>query len=129
MQAKTGNIAVEYENPVSKKPSGIMATTSDLWAIVLEHGEIWICRTSDLRTFFACEKHVKQIKRAGDGNASIRLYKSDHLLRSCCQRIDGIPPWDVLDILVKLLGKKFEHARSKALGNSMKSVATSRSEF
>lgn len=129
MQAQTGNIAVEYHNPVTDKPSGIMATTSDLWAIVLEPGEIWICRTDDLRNFFASEKYVRQIKRAGDGNASIRLFKSEHLLSSCCKRIDNISPWDVLDVLVNLLGKKFELARNKAVGNSMKIVATSHSKF
>ncbi len=120
MQSKTGNLAVEFHNPQTDKPSGIMATASDLWAIVLKDPTaVWICRTQDLKRYFSETKPLKEILRGGDGNASLRIYKSDDLLNAVFVRIDEEPPWEVLSILTSLLSEKFKNGRPTSLANSL----------
>lgn len=103
MESVSKNIAIEYANPITGKPSGLMSSAADLWAIVLNSPDsIWVCSVKDLKAYFETETPVKDIKRAGDGNASIRVYRSSDFLNRLCLRLDGIPPWDVLAILSEM---------------------------
>lgn len=89
MAAQTGNLAIEYFNCRSNKPSGIMATKSNFWACILSDGSVWICRTSELLSFTKTAKPVRVIGKGGDGNASLLLYNKDHIL-SIFNRMDNI---------------------------------------
>lgn len=119
-QSETGNICVEYANPRTGKPSGLLATTAELWAIVLRDPmAVWVCRTKDLQGYFESTKPIKTVLRAGDGNASVRIFNSDHLLNSICRRIDEEPPWEVLSILTTLLLKKSVNGKLERLANPL----------
>ena len=86
MQSKTGNVAIEIYNPRSAKPSGLSATKANLWCHVLQDS-VWITSVDKLKKF--CEETVpfKSFNSAGDGNASILLYKTDDILK-IFERID-----------------------------------------
>jgi hypothetical protein len=110
MASKTGNLAIEYYNTKSKKPSGILATTSDLWAVVLnEPSSIWLVKTTDLLTFFHNEKPLKDIKYGGDKNASMKIFSKQHIL-PIFQRIDSIKSSELMSAIAKLLGVVNERA-------------------
>ena len=49
-QKKSGNIAIETYNPVSKKKSGISVTKSDLWAHIAMN-QVWIANTEALKDY------------------------------------------------------------------------------
>lgn len=76
---KYGNVCVEVRNSKSEQPSGIYATTSQLWAhIIYDQPEptVLICRSSALRTFVEDENVPHRfLKKRGDNNADIKLYK------------------------------------------------------
>lgn len=116
MEAKTKNIAVEYHNPKLKKPSGIFATKSDLWAIILSSPlTIWIARTSDLKKYVEKEPCLKDIEVGGDKNASLKLFNRDSIFADIFHRIDELPPWELSDLLIRLLGTKHERLRDKVV--------------
>lgn len=75
---KSGNVAIEYHNPRSDKPSGINITKSDIWCHIIA-GEILVVRTQVLRDFTNTEKPKRVVKRAGDGNADLKLYTIEHI--------------------------------------------------
>jgi hypothetical protein len=76
--AKSGNVAIEYYNPKSDKPSGIAITQSDVWCHIIG-GEIFVVKTQVLKHFVDTEAPKRVIKRAGDGNASLKLYTIEHI--------------------------------------------------
>ncbi len=75
---KSGNVAIEYHNPKSDKPSGINITKSDIWCHIID-GEIFVVKTNTLKMFMECEKPLRTIKKAGDGNANLKLYTIEHI--------------------------------------------------
>ena len=87
MQAATGNIAIEVYNSKSNKPSGLSATKADLWCHVLKDS-VWITSVKKLKEFCKEHKPLRKVGAAGDGNASIFLYKTDDILK-IFGRIDG----------------------------------------
>lgn len=105
MEATTGNLAIEYFNPKTNKPSGVSTTTSDLWVVVLGSG-VWVCKTDDLKAYFSSNLPVRVVKRGGDGNASLKLFKSDEILPTIFTQIDLLPPWEILSCLRQLMSIK-----------------------
>jgi len=86
MQSKTGNIAIEIRNSKADKPSGLYATKADLWCHVLQDS-VWITSVDTLKEFCKDTPPFKSFNAAGDGNASILLYKTEDILE-IFERID-----------------------------------------
>lgn len=66
------NIAVEVFNPKSGRPSGLMASKSDLWMVVTD--EVHVCNTQALKKWVNDHPAKRIVSTAGDGNATILLY-------------------------------------------------------
>ena len=91
LSSKTGNIAIEYHNPKSNKPSGVNITMADFWVICLGTPlEIWMTDVYTLKDYLNNNKAKKIIDVAGDYNASLYLYPKDELLSSIFYRIDNM---------------------------------------
>lgn len=93
MQSKTGNIAIEIYNPRSGKPSGLTATKATLWCHVLQDS-VWITSVDELKKFCEDTPPFKSFNSVGDGNASILLYKTEHILE-IFERIDKCPNQEI----------------------------------
>ena len=96
MADKTGNIAIEYLNSKTNKPSGLMATEAYFWVIIFKSGEIWITKTDCLKDFVNKNSPDRNLDKAGDGNASIFLYKKEKIL-TIFRRIDNMTSEELLD--------------------------------
>jgi hypothetical protein len=79
MASKTGNMAIEFFNTKMCKPSGIDATDSALWVVVLE-SKGYVCSVGKLKDFIKRNKPLKTIISGGDKNASLYIYKLEHIL-------------------------------------------------
>lgn len=80
MSGATGNLAIEFWNPRSDLPSGITATRADYWVYVLEKPLVaYLVSVRSLVDFMAATQPLKSVRYAGDGNASIHLYKLESL--------------------------------------------------
>lgn len=97
--ARSGNIAIEYFNPKTCKPSGITATEADFWVHVLtgESG-IWITSVSQLKSFIDNNKPHKVIEAGGDNNAALYLYKKEVIL-PVFNRLDSFNPEQVVSYI------------------------------
>jgi hypothetical protein len=103
MSSKTGNIAVEYFNTRKNSPSGILATTSDFWFVVLKPLEAWVCLTSSLRDYFHRATPLRVISCGGDNNSAMKLYKKDSILVDIFHRVDTMEPSALVELLSNLL--------------------------
>ncbi len=120
MECQTGNVAVEYHNTDFDTPSGILGTSSNLWVIVLRKPTTaWACRSDELRRHLLHENCLRDIRNAGDGNASLKLYRRRELFEKLFHRIDELAPWELRDVLVNLLGEKYVDARSQNLAHAV----------
>lgn len=82
MQAQTGNLAIEYFNPRSNRPSGILSSLSDFWAFRIDRPEgVWLVCRKTLLNFISKVKPLRIIERAGDGNAGVMLYECEQILQ------------------------------------------------
>lgn len=80
MNAITGNIALEYWNPRTNKPSGITASKADFVVYVLTTPlTALVCRIDKLRLFIEKNTPDKIITGGGDGNSNMYLYKTQKL--------------------------------------------------
>ena len=99
-EARSGNVAVEWFNPKSGKPSGLKATKADLWCFVLGDRSVWFARTQDLdRAFDKGEEgpgFQRRLHQCGDGNAAAVLYRRGELFDHCFFRLDDAGREDVL---------------------------------
>lgn len=77
--SRSGNIAIEFFNPKSQKPSGLGCTQADFWAHVLPGDECWICRVAELKKFCEETKPLKVVT-GGDDNSSMYIFKKDVIL-------------------------------------------------
>ncbi len=95
-------MAIEIENPVSGKLTGLNVTTADLWFTLIKDSENWTIfatRTEHLRDYV--KKNVgRRIERVGDGNSTILLYPLDNIL-GIFKRIDD---------LVKMKDNEFDYS-------------------
>ncbi len=102
LACKTSNMAIEIENPVSGKLTGLNVTTADLWFTLIKDSENWTIfatRTEHLRDYV--KKNVgRRIERVGDGNSTILLYPLDNIL-GIFKRIDD---------LVKMKDNEFDYS-------------------
>jgi len=98
-ERKSGNVAIEYYNPRSCKPSGIAATKSDVWVIVLADQSVWVASSKELLEYIKSKPCLRDIPIAGDGNASLKLYRREELFGELFSRLDGLPPDGVLTTL------------------------------
>lgn len=104
MQKRTGNLAIEHFNTKKVKPSGISATTADLWAVVLADG-VYLTSVDWLRKYCEENKPKKEIHCGGDDNAALWLYNSDEILQRIFFRIDNLSRLDLVTIILTLLNK------------------------
>ncbi len=77
--AKTGNVAIEYWNSKLNKPSGISVTKSDIWCHIIR-GNLFVVKTQDLKNFTETVTPKRIIERAGDDNASLKLYSINRIM-------------------------------------------------
>lgn len=100
---KTGNIAIEYRNTRQDKPSGISATTADLWVTLIEDGNnivAWVCKTEDLKKlFFAGGREVN----GGDNNSAMKLFKQEEIFAISVRVDDAVDEKDIVKRVKKLL--------------------------
>lgn len=107
-EARSGNVAVEYYNPRRGAPSGIAATSADLWVFVLRGpASAWAARTADLRAHVAAAPCLRDLPRAGDGNASVKLYARPALFAALFHRLDLLGADALRALLRRLLPEKF----------------------
>tara|TARA_B100000519_G_C14185644_1_gene410602 strand:- start:153 stop:641 length:489 start_codon:yes stop_codon:yes gene_type:complete len=99
---KSGNIAIEIYNPVSNKKSGISITKSDLWAHIAMN-QVWVANTKSLKEYIRKNKPFRTIKKAGDGNATIMLYKAKKIFKDCFFRIDNLTAEKIYSTVTDLL--------------------------
>ena len=92
--SKSGNIAIEVYNPKSNKKSGLTITKSDLWVHIVD-GNVWVARTADLKGFIETNKPLREVEKAGDGNATILLYKAKDILPKVFKCIDHLSGKDI----------------------------------
>lgn len=103
--ARSGNIAIEYFNPKSCKPSGINATIADIWLHVLTKPvSIWMTSVLTLREFIAKNSPHRTIDCGGDKNSSMYLYKKDIILPQVFTRIDELSKAELLAVLQIMKG-------------------------
>ena len=100
-EQKSGNIAIELHNPKSDKPSGLGLTKATLWAHCL-HDAIFLTATQKLRDYVDKTKPDRIIKRGGDGNAFIYLYKRIDLMPAIFKEVNGDGS-NLISILLELL--------------------------
>lgn len=72
MECKTGNVAIEYHNTITDKPSGPLHTGADIIFYVFKDG-IRVTNNEILREIV--ELAHRTVENAGDGNANIVLVK------------------------------------------------------
>lgn len=103
-ESRSGNIAIEYYNTKSCKPSGISSTKADLWGLVLINPQtVWIARTADLRKFVGETKPFREYFKAGDGNAAIKLYENYVILSSVFHQVDHLPAEELQGLITSLV--------------------------
>jgi hypothetical protein len=88
---RTGNLAVEYANALTGEPSGLSVTTAELWGIATGQKELYLGSVALLRHYVATAAPERDLPVAGDGNASVKLYRKHHLLQGAgFVRVDGL---------------------------------------
>lgn len=107
MEAKTGNVAIEYYNIKTGAKSGLLATESDLWFHVVQPLEVYVCNVADLLAYFTNEKPYRSIECGGDDNSAMKLYRRDVIFPAIFHRFDGQSAADTLGVLAELLGEPF----------------------
>lgn len=91
MAARTGNLAIEYFNPLQGRPSGIGKTRATFWVQVLGKPEaVWLAPVSKLRRHLERVPPLRDVKVGGDGNSAMKLYPSAEILRDVFHRIDDL---------------------------------------
>lgn len=99
--AKSGNIAIEYFNSKSNKPSGLTATKADFWVHVTPNQGIWIVKVDKLKKYLDKTPPFRKISSGGDGNADMFLYKSDIIFNDIFIRCDNISSIELYNYIDK----------------------------
>jgi hypothetical protein len=99
---KSNNIAIEFYNPIADKKSGISITKASLWVHIIGQ-EIWITSITRLKEFLNETEPLRTIDNAGDGNASIVLYKREEILPKIFVQIDNADSKYIKEALRDLL--------------------------
>lgn len=105
-EAKSGNVAIEYYNPKSIKPSGVNITSAKFWVFILLDQTIWITTVAKLKDYIAVlDKNmgfVKDAIKCGDGNSSSYIYNKEIIFKNIFVRVDQMNKGDFVDVLNKL---------------------------
>lgn len=91
LASKTQNLAIEISNTKTGVDSGLTASKSTLWAVLVKDEENWVVfltKTETLRDYIKKNKG-REFKGAGDGNATLLLYKMQDILY-IFKRIDNL---------------------------------------
>lgn len=103
MCERTGNIAIEYWNSKSNKPSGINATKATFWCHVIGgSNEVWINTVENVKKILIEKKPLRTICSGGDKNSDMLLYNKDVFCESMF-RIDNINQADLIKRLECLM--------------------------
>lgn len=89
---RSGNIALEIFNPKANKASGLYITQADLWFHIVEH--VYVTSVKKLKKYVDTYQVHRYIECGGDQNATLLLYKSEHLLETVFERIDNLSKLD-----------------------------------
>lgn len=123
MASKTGNLAVEYYNTSLCCPSGIEATTADLWCVVLHQPmRAYLATVPDLKAYCSLVRPWRDIACGGDGNAAMWLYPAHEILEDVFVRVDDLPEKDVLNKVIDMLGEPFGMEHAEAMKRSLCAV-------
>jgi hypothetical protein len=107
MSSKTGNLALEFFNPKSGKPSGIMITSSDFWIFCFnEPIEAWLCGVNALKAYIDANKPKRIVDVAGDKNASLMLYSREKLCAELFRRIDNMEKEEFRNIISAYINER-----------------------
>ncbi len=88
--ARSGNIAIEFYNPKSAKPSGIGITQANLWFhIITKPLSIWVTSVPKLKKYITDNPPHKTVACGGDDNASLYLYRMDKIFADIFHRVDN----------------------------------------
>jgi hypothetical protein len=94
---QTGNLAVEYWNTKSGKPSGISVTTADIWVVLVGQPKAaYAAKTSLLKEFCELVRPVKLITNGGYHNAALKLYPADEILGAVFRPLREESLWELL---------------------------------
>jgi hypothetical protein len=115
MAVRTNNMAIEIENPISSKLTGLNVTEAEIWAVLIREEDNWmvfLTETEKLRSYVKNNKG-RRIEKAGDGNATILLYPLPEIL-TIFSRIDnmitiidgGIDYSNITKIIKNMIKKK-----------------------
>lgn len=89
--SKTGNMAIEISNTKTGVDSGLTVSRATLWAVLVKDEENWVVfltKTETLRDYIK-NNQGREFKGAGDGNATLLLYKMQDILY-IFKRIDNL---------------------------------------
>ena len=106
---KSGNVAFEYWNSKSDTASGITSTKATVWFHIipdLSLKTLWATSVKLLRNYIQDNKPFRSIKKVGDGNADIHLYKMDQILEDIFHRLDNITSEDFKKIFKEIIKVK-----------------------
>lgn len=106
MAEKTGNLAIEFYNCKKGTPSGLDATKAHIWVHVIKDGNnltIWLASVKALRAYVKDNPPLRIIGAAGDGNASLYLYKEETLLDAVFNRAETLEEDELKKVIRKLL--------------------------
>lgn len=101
-EKRSGNVAIEVRNSRQDRPSGITATESHIWAHVL-HDSIWFTPVTSLLAYTEWVKPERRIEHAGDGNATILLYKRDIIMPDIFTQVDDFDQHDFEEWIVECM--------------------------
>lgn len=113
---RSGNIAIEFFNPKTNRPTGIDATKADLWVHVLANPmSAWVTTVASLRRYIRDYDPIRVIERGGDDNSSMLLYDRETIFKDIFHRLDGRTPPVTKTLLSKLLGPKYKAGRPRCI--------------
>jgi len=105
MACQTNNLAIEYRNCKQDKNSGLYVTTANLWIHLIKDGDnitCWAINTNKLKEYVKNNEPYKNIQKAGDGNADLKLYKIDSIL-PLFSRLDTLNEKKIKETILELL--------------------------
>jgi len=106
MAEKTGNVAIEYYNSKSCKPSGLDATKAKVWIHLVPDGRnvtAWGAPVKGLKEYVKRVLPKKNLTGVGDDNACIYLYDCDVILKEAFVRLDNINEQDLKAAIRRLI--------------------------
>ena len=108
-ESRSGNIAIEFFNPKSGRPTGIDATKADLWVHVLTNPmTAWATNVASLRRYIREHDPARVVDCGGDANAAMLLYERKVIFKDIFIRLDDLSSASLRRTLLKLLGPKWK---------------------